>query len=155
TFAGTGRTRRQTTRLVLEALEDRQLLAASFFAPAEPSGTVNVQLVPLANVAAGTPEIVTFRVPFTRGSVTPCQLPQIRVPKNGVEIPTFVEALGPWRSIDDPALDGQSVRVARIQIPYTFSALAPESVTVQWGGPARTLNRPTLQDPRLEWHTVT
>src|SRR5262249_54843291 len=71
------------------------------------------------------------------------------------ELPAFVEQLTPWRSIDDPAIDGQSVRVARIQIPYTFASLNPESITVQWGGPARTLNVTTLQDPRLAWHTVT
>src|SRR5262249_11142934 len=94
-------------------------------------------------------------VPFTRGSVTQSQLLQVRVLKDGVEIPAFVEQLTPWRSIDDPTVDGQSVRVARVQIPYTFTALNPETVTVQWGGPARTLNRATLQDPRLEWHTVT
>src|SRR4029453_18470822 len=57
--------------------------------------------------------------------------------------------------IDDPGIDGQSVRVARIQVPYTFTALNPETITVQWGGPARTLNRATMQDPRLQWHTVT
>ena len=94
-------------------------------------------------------------MPFTRGSVSQSQLSQVRVLKNGVEIPAFVEQLTPWRSIDDPSIDGQSVRVARIQIPYTFAALNPETITVQWGGPARTLNRATLQDPRLEWHTVT
>src|SRR5262245_2676117 len=154
-FAATGHTSRATTKLAIELLEDRALLAASFFAPAEPSGSVNVQLVPLANVAAGTQEVVTFGVPFTRGSVSPSQLSQVRVLKNGVEIPAFVESLTPWRSIDDPGIDGQSVRVARIQIPYTFTSLNPETITVQWGGPARTLNRPTMQDPRLEWHTVT
>ena len=37
----------------VEALEDRQLLAASFLAPAEPAGSVNLQLVPLANVTVG------------------------------------------------------------------------------------------------------
>src|SRR5262245_50251357 len=132
--------RRQAARkkrgyqLAIEALEDRRLPAASFFAPAEPAGSVNVQLVPLANVTAGAPEVVTFGVPFTRGSVTAAQLSQLRVLKNGVEIPAFVEQLTPWRSIDDPAIDGKSVRVARIQIPYTFAALTPESVTVQWGG---------------------
>src|SRR5262249_53007208 len=153
--AGARRSPRSTTRLAVEPLEERQLLAASFFAPAEPSGTVNVQLVPLANVTAGTQEIVTFGVPFTRGSVTQSQLSQVRVLKNGVEIPAVVEQWTPWRSIDDPALDGQSVRVARIQIPYTFTTLNPEAVTVQWGGPARTLNVTTMQDPRLNWHTVT
>ena len=139
----------------IERMEERELLAASFFAPAEPAGSVNVQLDPLANVTAGVQEIVTFGVPFTRGSVSQSQLSQVRVLKNGVEIPAFVEQLTPWRSIDDPAIDGQSVRVARIQIPYTFTSLNPETITVQWGGPARTLNRTTMQDPRLEWHTVT
>jgi hypothetical protein len=146
---------RRGWRLSFDRLEDRELLAASFFAPAEPSGSVNVQLVPLANVTAGTQEIVTFGVPFTRGSVSQAQLSQVRVLKDGVEVPAFVEQLTPWRSIDDAAIDGQSVRVARIQIPFTFTSLTPQSVTVQWGGPARTLNRTTLQDPRIEWHTVT
>jgi hypothetical protein len=141
--------------LGIESLEDRRVLAAAFFAPAEPSGTVDVQLVPLANVAAGTQETVTFGVPFTRGSVTQSQLSQVRVLKNGVEIPAFVEQLTPWRSIDNPNVDGASVRVARVQVPYTFAALNPETITVQWGGPARSLNRAAMQDPRLEWHTVT
>jgi glucose/arabinose dehydrogenase/ribosomal protein L35AE/L33A len=148
------KSRRKQT-LSVETLESRHLMAAAFFAPPEPTGSVNVQLVPLANVAAGTEEVVTFGVPFTRGSITAAQLSNVRVLKNGVEIPAFVEQLTPWRSIDDAAIDGQSVRVARIQIPYTFAALATESITVQWGGPARSLNRSTLQDPRLEWHTVT
>src|SRR5262249_12365622 len=108
-----------------------------------------------ANVTAGAQEVVTFGVPFTRGSVSQSQLARVRVLKNGTEIPAFVEQLTPWRSIDDAGIDGQSVRVARIQIPFTFTTLTPESVTVQWGGPARTLNRATMQDPRLEWHTVT
>lgn len=145
----------KTSKLSVETLEARNVMAAAFFAPPEPSGSVNVQLVPLANVAAGTEEVVTFGVPFTRGSLTAAQLSNVRVLKNGVEIPAFVEQLTPWRSIDDAAIDGQSVRVARIQIPYTFASLATESIVVQWGGPARSLNRTTLQDPRLEWHTVT
>ena len=107
--AARARRPRSSARLAIERLEDRQLMAAAFFAPAEPSGSVNVQLVPLANVAAGTQEIVTFGVPFTRGSVSPSQLSQVRVLKNGVEIPAFVEQLTPWRSIDDPGIDGQSV----------------------------------------------
>jgi glucose/arabinose dehydrogenase len=145
----------KSAKLSVERLEARHLMAAAFFAPPEPTGSVDVQLVPLANVAAGTEEIVTFGLPFTRGSISAAQLGQVRVLKNGVEIPAYVEQLTPWRSIDDPGIDGQSVRVARIQVPYTFASLATESITVQWGGPARTLNRSTLQDPRLEWHTVT
>src|ERR1044071_991113 len=73
-------------RPAIEQMESRDLLAASFLAAAEPAGSVNVQLTPLANVTAGAQEIVTFGVPFTRGSVTPSQLSQLRVLKNGVEI---------------------------------------------------------------------
>src|SRR5262245_14391637 len=102
-------TTRLTAKLSLESLEARNLLAAAFFAPAEPTGSVNVQLVPLANVAAGTQEVVTFGVPFTRGSASPSQLSQVRVLKNGVEIHAFVEQFAAWRSIGDAALDGQSV----------------------------------------------
>jgi hypothetical protein len=149
-----GHRRRPSVRLNFEPLEDRRLFAAQFFAPAQPSGGITVQLLPLANVAAGTEEIVTFGMPFTRGSVSQSQLSQVRVLKNGVEIPAFVAQLAPWRSIDDPSVDGQSVRVARIQIAYSFATPNPEAITVQWGGPTRTLNRGTMQDPRLEWHTV-
>jgi len=70
---------------------------------------------------------VTFGLPLTRGSVNQTQLSQVRVLKNGTEIPAFVEQLTPWRSVDDAAIDGQSVRVARIQIPYTFAALNSEN----------------------------
>ena len=82
--------RRHTTKLSVQSLEDRAVPAASFFAPVEPSGTVDVKLVPLANVAAGQQEIVTLGMPFTRGSVTQAQLSQVRVLKNGVEVPAFV-----------------------------------------------------------------
>src|SRR5262249_28441465 len=153
--AGAGRPPRLAKKPAVELLEDRALPAAPFFAAAEPSGTVNVQLVPLANVTPGTQEIVTFGVPFTRGSVSQSQLSQVRVLKDGREISAFVEQLTPWRSIDNPSIDGQSVRVARIQIPYTFASLAPETVTVQWGGPPRLLSLATMQNPRLEWHQVT
>lgn len=147
--------KRPHSPLSVECMEKRELLTAPFLAAAEPSGSVSVQLAPLANVTAGVQEIVTFGMPFTQGSVSVADLANVRVLKNGAEIPAFVEQLTPWRSIDNAAVDGQSVRVARIQIPYTFSSLNPESITVQWGGPARTLNRTTLQDPRIEWHTVT
>jgi hypothetical protein len=147
--------RKRSYQPAIDLMERRDLPAASFLAPAQVAGTVAVQLDPLANVTPGVQQIVTFGVPFTRGSVTDAQLAQVRVLKNGVEIPAFVQDLTPWRSIDDPAIDGQSVRVARIQITYTFSSLNPETITVQWGGPARTLNVNSMQDPRVSWHLVT
>jgi hypothetical protein len=154
-FSAAKRRARRLSKPALELLEDRRLLAASFFAPADPADSVNVRLVPLGNVTPGTPEVVTFGVPFTRGSVSQAQLSQVRVLENGAEVPAFVEQLTPWRSIDDPAIDGKSVRVARIQTSHTFASMNPENVTVQWGGPARTQNVTTFQDPRLNWHTVT
>lgn len=150
-----GNVRIRSYPLRIERLEDRLVPAAPFFAEAMSSGSVSVSLVPLANVAVGVQERVTFGIPFPRGSITQAQLANVRVLKNGVEVPAYVEQLTPWRSIDVPAIDGQSVRVARIQIPYTFASLNPESVTVQWGGPARAINVTSIQDPRLEWHTVT
>src|SRR5690348_1737258 len=86
---------RAAVRLGIEPLEDRRVLAAAFLAPPEPAGSVNVQLVPLGNVTAGSQEIVTFGVPFTRGSVSQSQLADVRVLKDGVEIPAFVEQLTP------------------------------------------------------------
>ena len=140
---------RRTYRPLFDLMENRDLPAASLLAPAQVAGSVSVELDPLANVTAGVQETVTFGVPFTRGSVSQGQLAQIRVLKNGVEIPAFVEQLTPWRSIDDAGIDGQSVRVARIQIPYTFSSLNPESITVQWGGPGPGRSTsPRFQDPR-------
>src|SRR5687768_12934499 len=103
-----GRPRKPANRArpAVEALEGRP-----FLAPPEPAGSVDVQLVPLAGVTPGAEEVVTFGLPFTRGSVTPAQLANVRVLRGGAEVPAYVEQLTPWRSIDDPAADGQSVRV--------------------------------------------
>ena len=81
----------------------------------------------------------------------------MRVLKNGAEIPAFVDQATPWRHATNPALNGASVRVARIQFRYTFAVTFPqtETVTVAWGGPPRTQTLPVLQPPRDEWHRVT
>ncbi|HEX6738261.1 MAG TPA: hypothetical protein VF310_08325, partial [Vicinamibacteria bacterium] len=65
--------------------------------------------------------------------------------------------LTPWRHATNAGIDGQSVRVARIQIHHTFAAGFPafETVTVEWGLTARTMNVPTLEAPRNGWHQVT
>jgi hypothetical protein len=128
-----------------------------FFAPAQPSGSMTVKLYPTEVVEAGTPTLVTFGVPFTRGSVTEEQLDRVRVLKDGVEIPAYVEPLTPWRHAANPAIDQASVRIARIQIQYTFTETYPgyEEITVEWGGPLRQANVSALQDPRGAWHLVT
>ncbi|TJY40634.1 hypothetical protein E5161_15865 [Cohnella pontilimi] len=128
-----------------------------FFAPAQHAGSMTVKLYPTEAVETGTPTLVTFGVPFTRGSVTEEQLEQVRVMKNGVEIPAFVEQLTPWRHVSNTGIDQASVRFARIQIHYTFVQTYPsyEEITVEWGGPARAQNVSSLEDPRSAWHLVT
>jgi len=65
----------------------------------------------------------------------------------------FASSGPPWRSIDDPGIDGQSVRWPHPDSVY-IAALSPESITVQWAGRRATSTAP-MQDPRLEWHLVT
>jgi hypothetical protein len=128
-----------------------------FFAPAQPAGSIAVKLYPTETVAPGVPVLVTFGVPFTRGSLTAERLATVRVLRDGVEVPAFVEQLTPWRHARDARLDGTSVRVARVQITYSFSASFPtsETITVEWGGRARARSVSTLVDPRSAWHLVT
>jgi hypothetical protein len=128
-----------------------------FFAPAQPSGSIEIKLFPMENVQSGNPTIVTFGIPFTRGSLDPTDLTNLRILKNNQEIPAFVEILTPWRHLEDPGIDIRSVRVARVQISYTFSVSYPdfESISAEWGNTARTQNRATFENPRNSWHLVT
>ena len=128
--------------------------AQPFMAPAVPSGTLAVQLVPTDVVTAGSTRLVTFGLPFPRGSITSAGLSTVRVLNGGVEIPAHVAEMTPWRHRTIPALDGTSVRVARVQIQFTFASLAPANITVAWGGVARQLNVPGLTPVRSGWHTV-
>lgn len=129
----------------------------SFHAPAQPSGSMDVRLHPMENVTPGTPTLVTFGVPFTRGSMTVAGLSTVRVLQGGVEVPAHVELLTPWRHLTSAAVDGQSVRVARVQIRHAFVSGYPESetLTVAWGGAPRSMDVPGLTDPLQGWHPVT
>ncbi len=128
-----------------------------FFAPPEPSGSVQVRLCPTEGVGAGSTQLVTLGFPFPRGSVTAAGLSTVRVLKGGVEVPSFVEVLTPWRHLYDASIDGASVRVARVQFRNTFAAGFPtsETVTLEWGVAARAQSLPALTDPRTAWHPVT
>ncbi|BCU75892.1 Ig-like domain-containing protein [Luteolibacter sp. LG18] len=141
--------------LLLAAVGRGQL--PPFHAPAQATGSMEVTLRPMENVMPGTSRLVTFGVPFPRGSITAAQLSTLRVLRNGVEIPAFVEQLTPWRHLTNSAIDGQSVRVARVQIHHSFAAAYPagETITVEWGGAARTQNVAALADPQGGWHLVT
>src|SRR5688500_666614 len=131
--------------------------AAPFHAPLETSGTMVVKLYPMENVSSGATKLVTFGVPFSRGSVTAAGLAKVRVFKGGTEIPAYVAQLTPWRHVTNTSVDGQSVRVARIQVNYTFSVVYPssETITVEWGVTNRTQNIATFTNPRNAWHLVT
>lgn len=128
-----------------------------FFAPAVPAGSVEVRLHPTEGVAIGVPTFVTFGLPFPRGSIDVAGLASVRVLRNGTEIPAHVSEITPWRHRSNAAIDGQSVRVARVQLSYTFASGFPASevIDVSWGGPARTLDVPVAQDARMAWHQVT
>ena len=131
--------------------------AEAFFAPAVPTGSIVVSLHPTEGIAAGSTRIVTFGVPFPRGSITAAQLSSVRVLRNGTEVAAYVDQLTPWRHRSNAGIDGQSVRIARVQVEHTTTATFPDAdtLTLEWGGSARMQNRPVLVDPRASWHTVT
>jgi hypothetical protein len=128
-----------------------------FIAPAQMSGSIDVVLAPTEVVTPGTERLVTFGMPFPRGSITAAGLSTVRVLRNGVEIPAHVTEMTPWRHRSNASIDGQSVRVARIQIRYTFAAAFPaqETIQVAWGTTPRAMNVPALTNPRTAWHQVT
>jgi len=127
---------------------------APFIAPAVPAGSIAIQLCPTEAVTVGSPHLVTFGLPLPRSSLTSAQLASVRVLKGATEVAAFVEQQTPWRHRSNAALDGASVRVARIQLEYSFAGTACEALTLAWGGAARTQNRPALLPPRTAWHTV-
>ena len=127
-------------------------------AAAETFGTVDVRLHPVEGVPAGVSQLVTFGVPFPRGSITQAGLSKLRVlDAKGIEIPAFVEQLTPWRHVNTAALDNTSVRVARLQIRYSFAAPYPDSeaIRVEWGYRDRSQPVATLENPRNGWQPVT
>lgn len=128
-----------------------------FHAPAVPSGNVEVRLHPTEGIVTGTQVLVTFGLPLPRGSLSAAQLSTVRVLRGGAEVPAHVAQLTPWRHRSNAAIDGASVRVARIQIVFPVGVAFPnsEAITVAWGAAPRTLDVPTLVDPRTAWHRVT
>lgn len=121
-------------------------------------GTTTVRLHPIEGVPVGQPQLVTFGLPFPRDSVTVAGLSRVRVlDARGTEIPAWVESLTPWRHLSDATRDGRSVRIARIQLRYSFSVRHPagETIQVEWGYRNRSQSLPGLQNPRDGWQPVT
>lgn len=127
-----------------------------FFSLLKSSGNITVKLYPTEVVKTGSSVLVSFGMPFTRGSITTAGLRTVRVLKSGTEIPAYVDQLTPWRHATKKSIDLKSVRVARIQFSHTFSAAYPafESLTIEWGLHDRAKNVTTLRKPRSAWHLV-
>ena len=130
--------------------------SGNFFGNVQSSGELRVKLYPMENVTSGSNEQVTFGMPFTRSSVRLSELGKIRVLRasDRTEIPAYVELLTPWRDITNSSIDGQFVRVARVQIKYLFSKVYPafEEVIVEWGKSPRSQNVSTMQPVKDSWH---
>lgn len=126
--------------------------------PPETAGVFDVRLHPIEGVPTGVEQLVTFGVPFPRGSITQAGLARVRVlDARGAEIPAFVEQLTPWRHLSNAQLDGTSVRVARVQIRRSFTQPFPasETIRIEWGLADRTRNVATLENPRNGWQLAT
>jgi hypothetical protein len=152
------RTLLQLTALALSFVCSQYVLAAPFYAPAVRDGEMAIKLHPTEGWGSNTTSVVTFGMPFPRGSVLPGEVTRIRVLNaQRQEIPAFVELQTPWRHAVDQSKNGTSVRVARIQIEYTPTVVHPnfETFYVEWGRSARTLSKPNFTDPRSSWHLVT
>lgn len=128
----------------------------AYIAPPQTSGSIAVQLHATEAVAANTPVVASFGVPFPRGSLTQAALAQVRVLDGGSEISAYVEALTPWRHRSNAGLDGQSLRMVLVQVELSFSNPSePRSISVEFGGAPRTLTRPTRIGRASTWAPVT
>lgn len=132
-----------------------------FFAPPSSTGIIAVKLYPMENVNAGVPTLVTFGIPFTRGSVIPNDVSKIRVLTGSLttspEIPAYVQQVSPWRHTTNATLDSASVRIVKIQITHTFSVVYPnfETIYIQYGVTNRLANVASFLNPKTAWHQVT
>jgi len=132
------------------------LAVEPFIAPPQTAGSITVELHATAAVTANMPVIASFGVPFPRGSITQAGLAQLRVRDGSNEVAAYVEALTPWRHRSNPAIDGQSLRVVLVQVEVSFANPGQaKAITVEFGGPARTLNRPQRATRANTWAAVT
>lgn len=115
------------------------------------TGLVTATLHPTDPSVVGGPVVVSFGVPFPRGTVANAGL--VRVTDSaGTEIPAHVEELARWRSLSG-ATGVDSLRSALVQVSVTFASAAPMDVQVHWGtapgtSPAR------MGDPWATWVAI-
>jgi hypothetical protein len=134
----------------------QHVAAAPFHAAAARDGELAVKLHPTESLGTTTSRVVTFGVPFPRGSVLPTETTRIRVLNSQrQEIAAYVEAQTPWRHAADATKNGTSIRSMRIQIDHVPSVSFPnfDTIYVEWGRNNRALNKPFV-NPRNSWHAV-
>jgi hypothetical protein len=124
----------------------------SYFAAPQSNGEIRVRLTPAESQAAAPQRLVTFGVPFPRGSLKVRDLNTLRVLRAGREVPAYVDMLTPWRHVSNSALDGGFVRVARVQVSLALTAA--EEITVEWGRQPRTSAIEKPRNPREGWRTA-
>lgn len=126
-----------------------------FFADPVPRGSIEIRLHATDVVAANSPQVASFGIPFPRSSLTPSQLGTLRVLSEGVEVPAYVEELTPWRHRNQSELDGTSVRVALVQVEVTFADPgSAKTLVVEWGKTPRQRHRPARATRATTWHRV-
>jgi hypothetical protein len=133
------------------------IAAAPFHAAPVRDGELAIKLHPTEGLGTSVSRVVTFGMPFPRGSVLPAEINRIRVLNSQrQEIPAFVESQTPWRHATDASKNNTSVRIARIQINHVPSVSHPnfDTIYVEWGRNNRALNQ-TFVNPRNSWHQVT
>lgn len=107
------------------------------------TGFVVATLHPTDAATMGSAIVVSFGVPFPRGTVD--EVGSIRVTdESGVEIPAHIEELARWRSLSGGSVS--SVRSALVQLSRTFSSATPVNVQVHWGA-APASNPARMGDP--------
>lgn len=113
-------------------------------------GFVTATLHPTDAAPIGTAIVVSFGVPFPRGTVASAT--SIRVTDEaGTELAAHVEELTRWRSLSGGAEGG--VRAALVQLSTTLASTTPTSVRVHWGA-APTSSPARMGDPWAGWHPI-
>lgn len=116
------------------------------------TGFVRASAQPIDTAPVGAPIVVSFGVPFPRGTVSDVGL--IRVADaSDTELPAHVEELARWRSLGSAPGFVESVRAALVQVTLTLGDRSPVELRVHWGAaPASPQAR--QGDPFADWQPI-
>ena len=127
-------------------------MTGDLFVDLPDTGFASAVLHPTEAAPMGSAIVVSFGVPFPRGTVADAG--RIRVTDEaGTEIPAHVEELARWRSLGGAAGFQESTRSALVQISVTFASASPKTIRVHWGAaPGSPL--PRMGDPWAGWDAI-